>query len=272
MESAMKKFINVDGEFGRKIIPFPHNPHHNLDVARYDEISLADRLAEIAHELSPVERQTYEGFLTITSGGPLEESSFFEMLRWWALNNYDMKQFMELCLTFKLRRGQSALAKSLFDETLSTGKLTYAFNTAVKRVNDHRSFVEIQDRNGQSFRAGKAVCTVPLNVLNTISFTPALSTMKAEASKLGHVNHVSKVHVECANSELRTYSAIAYPHNKLTFIFGDGTTPAGNSHLVSFGNSLPGTHLQPEENINDTISAFHTFAPMDVKRIVFHNW
>lgn len=268
----MKKFVNVDGQYGRKIVPMAHNSQSNPEFARYDAMSFKDRFDEIAHELTLVERSTFEGFLTITSGGALEESSFFEMLRWWALSCYDMTQFMQMGLTYKLRRGQSSLARSIFDEALASKKLTYAFKSPIKRVVDHRSFVQIDSRTGGSWRASRVVCTVPLNVLHSINFSPPLLPGKAEASKLGHANHVSKVHVECANPELRTLSATAYPHNKLTYIFGDGTTPAGNTHLVSFGNSLPGTHLQPEEDPQETVSAFQTFAPMDVKRVVFHNW
>jgi phytoene dehydrogenase-like protein len=101
MESTLKKFVNVDGEFGRKLIPLPHDPHHNPEVFKYDQMSFADRFKEIEDDLSPLERTHFEGFLSITSGGSMENSSFFEFIRWWALNNYDIKNFFELCLTFK---------------------------------------------------------------------------------------------------------------------------------------------------------------------------
>jgi monoamine oxidase len=272
MESAMKKFINVDGNFGRTIIPFPHDPHYNPDIAIYDKMSFADRLAEIGDEMTPIEKTILEGFLSITSGGSMENSSFFEMMRWWALNNYDMRQFMELCLTFKLHCGQSGFARRFFDEGKSTNNLSYAFDCPIASMNDVGEHVQVLSRDGRHFKARRAICTVPLNVLNKISFYPPLIEGKREASKLGHVNHVVKVHVECANPELRSFSGTAFPHNKLTYAFGDGTTPSGNTHLVSFGSSLPGVHLQPEDDIQDTINAFQEFAPMDVKRIVAHNW
>lgn len=132
--------------------------------------------------------------------------------------------------------------------------------------------MKVTSRTGKQYRARRAICTVPLNVLHKIRFSPPLSSSKVKASKLGHCNKVSKVHVECKNPELRSFSGTAYPHNKLTYTFGDGTTPAGNIHLVAFGSSLPGVHLQPEEKIEETIQAFQEFAPMDVQRVVFHNW
>jgi hypothetical protein len=271
MESAMKKFINVDGNFGRTLIPFPHDPRYNPDVAIYDKMSFADRLAEIGDGMTPIEKIILEGFLSITSGGSMENSSFFEMMRWWALNNYDMRQFMELCLTFKLNCGQSRFARRFFDEGKSTNNLSYAFDCPIASINDGEH-VQVFSRDGRHFKARRAICTVPLNVLNKINFSPPLIEGKREASKLGHVNHVAKAHVECANPELRSFSGTAFPHNKLTYAFGDGTTPSGNTHLVSFGSSLPGVHLQPEDDIQDTINAFQEFAPMDVKRIVAHTW
>jgi hypothetical protein len=65
-------------------------------------------------------------------------------------------------------------------------------------------------------------------------------------------------------------TSISYPHNKLSYGFGDGTTPAGNTHIVAFGGQH--NHFHPEEDIEKTKAAFQGFAPMDIKRLVFHNW
>jgi hypothetical protein len=65
MESAMKKFINVDRNVGRTLIPFPHDPHYNPDVAIYDNTSFADRLAEIGDGMTLIERTALEGFLPV---------------------------------------------------------------------------------------------------------------------------------------------------------------------------------------------------------------
>ena len=150
--------------------------------------------------------------------------------------------------------------------------MSYAFDCPIASINDISQHLRVLSRDGRNSKARRTICTVPLNVLNKISFSPPLIDGKREASQLGHVNRVTKVHVECANPELRSFSGTAFPHNTLTYAFGDGTTPSGNTHLVSFGSSLPGVHLQPEDDIQDTINAFQEFAPMDVKRIVAHTW
>jgi monoamine oxidase len=275
METAMKKFINVDGAFGRTLIPFPHDPHYNPDVAIYDKMSFADRFAQVGDQFAPTERAMFEAYLSTLAGGTMENGSVFELVRWWALSGYDMKLMMETQLVFKFRCGQSGFARHFFDEAMSTKKLLYKFDCHISAVNDLGSHVQVVGKDSQRYQAKRVVSTIPLNVLNKVSFNPPLNAGKQAAAKIGHVNNVSKVHVECANPELRSYSGIASPHNKLTWMFGDGTTPAGNTHLVTFGSSGAdgNSPLYPEENIDVTIGALKEFAPeMDVKRVVFHNW
>ncbi|OOQ91760.1 Monoamine oxidase N [Penicillium brasilianum] len=275
VESAFKKFINVDGQFGRTVVPFPHDIElHMAGVEEYDHMSMADRMVQVAPHLTPLEKNMFEGFLSITHGGKWEEASFFELLRWWALMDYNLPNFMELGLMYKIRDGQSALARRIFDEAVSTGRLDYTFSTPVKDVIDHGHGVEVIARSGgEVFKARRLVCTVPLNVLHTLAFSPKLPTLKTEASLAGHVNKVVKCHAEVANPEMRSLGATNYPHGRLTYTFGDGTTPAGNTHLVAFGSSLPGVHLDPEQDIEVTKKAFEAFHPgMNVQKLVFHNW
>lgn len=276
-KEALEKFVNVDGQLGKSVIPWPHDALRNKEaVAVYDKMSFADRFAQIDNDLSLLEKTVLQGFLSITCGGQWEDASFFEMLRWWALSNYDYTSFMDIGLTFKLGCGQSGLQRCLFDEANASSKLAYTLSTPVSDINDKGGLVEITSRSGQVFKAKRVICTIPLNVLHSVNFTPPLLPLKKQASLEGHANHVVKCHVEVAKPELRSLGAFNYPHGKLTYLFGDGTTPAGNTHLVSFGSSLPGNHLQPEENISETLEAFRGLLPdtedKDIKRMVFHNW
>lgn len=276
-KDSIEKFVNVDGQLGRTVIPWPHDALRNKEaVAIYDKMSFADRFAQIDKDLSPLEKNVLQAFLSITCGGQWEDASFFEMLRWWAMANYDYTGFMEMGLTFKLGCGQSGLQRCLFDEANASGRLAYTFSTPVASVNDKGGMVEITSRSGQVFKAKRVICTIPLNVLHSVDFTPPLLPLKKQASLEGHANHVVKCHVEVAKPELRSLGAFNYPDGKLTYTFGDGTTPAGNTHLVAFGSSLPGKHLQPEENMSETIEAWKGLLPdteeKDIKRIVFHNW
>lgn len=122
------------------------------------------------------------------------------------------------------------------------------------------------------------ISTVPLNVLDAVSFEPALPVGKKSAISIGHINQCVKVHAEVPDKDLRSWTGVTYPHNKLSYAIGDGTTPAGNTHIVAFGGQF--NHMDPEASVEETLGAVKgLFAPEnnngkspDVERLVFHNW
>lgn len=238
-------------------------------------MSIAERPQEIGDDLSPLEMELLQTFLSITTGGPVEDSSFFELLRWWALNNYELQQWNDLCLTFRLRQGQSRLARNILDDALSTGRLSYRFSAPLKAVVDEGHFICIETRDGLRREARRVISTIPLNVLNTVEWQPPLIPGKREAADLGHVNHLTKVHVEVNNPDLRPFSAYRWK-GPLSYIFGDSFTVAGNTHLVAFGRSLPESLLKLNENGGrDVLAAVEAFSPSqfrDIRHLVYHDW
>jgi hypothetical protein len=285
----MEKFVNVDGDLGRTIMPFPFDAYRNKDVLQYANLSVADRIAQIRHTLSSDERHAIEAFVLLCSGGTAQNSAFLDFLRWWAAGNYDYKTLLETIIIFKLKCGQSGFATKFFQEALATGHLSYSFNTAVDRVDSIGNVVQIHTKDGRVFSGKRVICTVPLNVLEKVQFNPPLDREKREAAALKHVNQCVKVHAEVRDPEMRSWSGVTYPNNKLVIGVADGTTPAGKTHIVFFG--CDANHMHAEENIDATLQAVKGFAPLDVDRLVrftmvrrgvpdeltrclqvFHNW
>lgn len=270
MESALDKFANVDGNSGRVIMPYPHNAGYNPEVWKYDKLTCRDRIDQIAGTLTADELCGLEGYLLMTSGSTIETMSFFEFLHWWALCGHTYRGCFEYLIKYKFRGGQSSFARKFWDEAVSTGNLSYAFNTPAAQIIDHGLEVEVVSKGGQMFRARRLLSAIPLNVLGTVGFTPELDAERTAAIKIGHLNQCVKVHAEILNKELRTWSGIDYTTSKLVYAFGDGTTPAGNTHIVAFGAMR--NHLQPEEDIQETLKSVTALTSMDVDRLVFHNW
>ncbi|KAF4308627.1 monoamine oxidase n [Botryosphaeria dothidea] len=272
LASALGKFVNVDGAFGRKIMPQPHDTFHIPEARELDNISARDRLDAIVSSISPNERSVLEGFVLLCSGGTLDNTSFLEFLHWWAICGYTYQGCLDYLITYKFRGGQSSFAINFFREALSTKKLTYGFNSPISSVNDNGSKVEVTTRDGRQFQAARIICTVPLNVLSTVSFNPPLPAGKRSAIGVGHVNQCVKVHAEISDKDMRSWSGITYPENPLIYAIGDGTTPAGNTHIVAFGAHQH--HIHAEENVENTLNAVKSLAPgkMDIHRLVFHNW
>ncbi|EWZ99672.1 Monoamine oxidase N [Fusarium oxysporum f. sp. narcissi] len=270
MQSGLEKLVNIDGQGGREALVFPHSANLGPTAAKYDRMSIAERLAEIQNDLTPNERICLEAFVLLCSGGTLETTSFYEFLHWWALSGYTYQGCIEYLVKYKFKGGQSSFSIRFFKEALASGNLTYSFNTPVASVKSGPAGVEVTARSGQKFRALKMISAMPLNILNDVHFDPPLMPGKKAAADIGHVNQCTKVHAEVSDRDLRSMTSISYPHNKLSYGFGDGTTPAGNTHIVAFGGQH--NHFHPEEDIEKTKAAFQGFAPMDIKRLVFHNW
>lgn len=271
-------------------MPNAHDAFHVEEVRQYDNVSVQERLSVIASSLSPNERAVLESFILLCSCGTLETTSFFEFLHWWALCGYSYRGCLDSLITSKFKHGQSSFARRFFDESAATGRLSYAFNSPVQSIKDQGNRVTLATRDGREYTGARLVCTIPLNVLNTVRFDPGLDPQRTAAMNTGHVNQCVKVHAEVSSKDMRSWTGISYPFNKLTYAIGDGTTPNGNTHIVCFGGSH--NHIQPEERIEETKHAVQTMAPgnMDIQRLVsyyclpsdaatcltinqvFHNW
>ncbi|KAI2634209.1 monoamine oxidase [Hypomontagnella submonticulosa] len=269
LDEIFIKFVDVDGQRGRGVIPFPFNQHVMSDaLERFDSMSLADRIAELSDQLPPTDRAMLESYLSILCGGDFAEASFWDILRCWALAGYNTMDFLAASAAFKLRRGQSDFARRFFDEAVATGRLSYKFMCPVAAVTDSGGCVGITARDGAVFKARRLICTAPLNVLKDIAFAPALPAAKLGAAKLGHVNRVVKVNAETRGTELRSLGGVVHPVGGLNYVFGDGLTPAGNTHLVGLG-----TRMILKEDVDGAIAMIGSFTDgVVVERMLFHDW
>ncbi|KAF5689588.1 monoamine oxidase N [Fusarium circinatum] len=274
---AWDMFVNVDGQFGRIICPLPHAQLDNpivdrSTVEKWDQLSCHDRFEEIKHKLTAEEQGLLVSLLLHISGGRMEESSLWDMIRSHALLMHSSDNFADVWLRYKLRDGQTALAKRMFEEATGDG-LEYAFSTQVKSISQDSSGdgpVTVTSSNGDVFRAKKIINTIPLNVLRDIEFSPSLTERRQEAINIGHVNQMTKVHADVSNKELERWNGMKFP-GLLMYGYGDGVLPNGDVHVVAFGADERDTFI-PEDNAAQTIEAFNKIHPMDVKRLMLHNW
>ena len=266
-------FVNVDGENGRKICPLPYQQLSNIrvnseEVAKWDSYSSYDRLEEVKDQLSEDEIGLLIPILLIIHGGSpdLKTSAFWDIIQAHALNGYRFENLDQIWFTYKLRQGQSHLARSMFDEAVEFG-LDYAFSTDVTALQETSDgLVHISTRDGRSFHGKTAICTVPLNILKHLSFEPPLSNLRQEAVDLGHINFMTKIHAVVEGSDMASWNGTAYP-NELVCAYGDGVLPSGDAHLVVFGTDER-PRFVPEEHPEKVVRAITNFHPMNVKKIV----
>lgn len=168
--SALNKFTNIDGVYGRDTIPLPYDTFHTAAAKDLDNLSAQDRINSIAPSLSPQERAALESFVLLCSGATLPTTSFHEFMHWWAMCGYTYAGCIDMLISWKFKNGQSSFAIRFFQEALATKRLAYAFNTPVKHIHDTGAAVEVTTRAGARYTAARLICTVPLNVLGDVTF------------------------------------------------------------------------------------------------------
>lgn len=269
ISKAFKLLCDVDGKAGRCVIPFPHNPHLNPEAWKWEKLSVADRLGQIASQLTEIELMMLKATIVGITGNTLEASGFFDVLRWWALSGYTCEGLGGYTETFKLMLGQSDMVRRFFEEAVATGNLAYALGVHVTSIADQGKCVVAKTRAGESFAGTRFVCTLPLNVLRDVQFEPALSAAKLAAAAEGHVNFGAKMHLEVAGTDLRTWTCSSWPPARVLTGLGDGITPAGNAHVVLFGlnKDMP----SQEKDARDFIADAKRLRPMVVKQAVSHS-
>ncbi|KAJ3562130.1 hypothetical protein NPX13_g8680 [Xylaria arbuscula] len=278
---AWDAFVNVDGRFGRTLCPLPHAMLDNpivdrATVEQWDQLSCHDRYEQIKHTLTAEEQGLLVSLLLHISGGNMKNSSLWDMIRSHALLMHSTDNFGDVWLRYKLRDGQTELAKRMFNDAVKNG-VEYSFSTPVTAVTQAqdksfsgKSLVTVKATNNAVFRGRKLITTIPLNVLKDIKFSPPLSQRRQEAINIGHVNQMTKIHADVADPELEYWNGCRFP-GLLMYAYSDGVLPNGHVHLTAFGaDERP--HFVPEKMLEKTIEEFNKLHPMDIKRLIFHNW
>jgi monoamine oxidase len=209
-------------------LPNPHDPLFALDrLARFDRLSIADRLQEI--ELTEEERDVLVAELESLVHGRLEEAGAVSVLRWHALSGYSLALTQYAGGRVTLRGGTDALLQAI----ASAAPFETRFNTPVAAVTQSGGRVEVHARDGQVFRARAAVVAVPLNTLQAIKFEPSLSAIKQEGIALGQASRGIKIFIR-ARGEARNQNSIR-PGHEFGYLDTDVLYEDGTQLLIGFG-------------------------------------
>lgn len=265
-------FCDVDGSALRETIPYPFDSMRNFSaMAKWDRLSCKDRLQQINGQLTSEEVGLLEAIILQMGGGPLEQLGFLDAMRWWALGGWTPTGLNDIGLRTRLGSGQSTLARRIFDHAKSTGRLSYSFSTPISSITDKGGVVEVTSRRAETWRARNVVCTIPLNVLPDISFSPPLSPLRSEAIHIGQANRGNKIHADVTGPDLVSYTSFASPGEGMICAISDNLTPGNDTHVVLFGPTpdMPnGTPLG--EDVETVRKAVAHMIPegQEIKRIV----
>ena len=270
-QKAAELYFDIDGAMGKEVLPFPHIPFYNPDVAEFDKLTAFERVDQISDQLTPLETIALKSYLLLMSGGTAENAGFFDMLHWWALCDYRSNQAGDYEAAYKLKCGTTGLARRIVEDGLASGNLTVKLSSPVQKISDSGKAVSVTTGNDTTYTSARLISTIPLNVLKTVEFNPPLSSAKTAAIHTGHIGLHSKMHFEARGTALRSWSGYSYPGRGLLYAYGDDTTPKGNTHVVAFGASA--VPLHGEDDIEKTKAALLDMrGDIEIQRLLFHNW
>lgn len=267
-------YFNVDGEMGRKVMPYPTLPFYNPEILEFDKLTAFGRLEQIRENLTDLEANALKSYLLLLSGGTAENTGFLDLLHWWMLCNNQSGRFGSQVDAYKMKHGTTAFARRILDDGLQSGNLEVLLSCPIDRIVDEKDGVSVSSARDKdaTFTAARVISTIPLNVLKTIDFSPSLSQAKQNAISIGHIGLHSKVHFEASGTGLRSWTGDSYPGRGILYAYGDETTSHGNNtHVVAFGSSTD--ILQNKDNVEKIQQALlHLRPDIRIERILFHDW
>lgn len=225
---AMARFCDVDRQGGREIMPLAHAPLTRQDLlVRWDALSLQDRLQQM--KFGQETRDLLSPQLSINCHGPLDQGGFADMLRWWALGDYEMGRMFDKLGRYKIREGMGELAARMLQDT----NADLALSTPVKAVERDGEYSRVTTAKGKTYRARSIVMAVPLNVLASIRMSPGLSGVQQRMADAGHVGRGSKCYVHIRQKVGNWIGMAPAPH-PITLVWTEKQRDDGTL-LVCFG-------------------------------------
>jgi len=247
----------------REALPQPHAPLTALpELARFDRISMAERLAEL--DLDEEARDVLAAELESVAHGQLSDAGAVAILRWHALSGYSLELTQFTGGRVTIDGGTGALVAAIADAAVFDRRLS----TPVAAVARDGEDVEVHTRAGEAFVARAAVVAVPLNALGGIEFSPPLPEDKLRAIELGQASQGVKVMIH-ARGEGVSQNSIRYLH-PFGYLSSEILLDDGTQLMIGFGGDseqcdpadLPGM----QASLDDTLPGY------EVLEATAHDW
>lgn len=204
--AGLARYCDPDGQSCHSIFPRAHDPFFSDRVPSYDALSMQDRLDQI--RCSPDERALVGSFLALDCHNDPRLAGAVDQFKWWSLGDFDMARMSEKLGRYKIAEGTAALAQAI----LADAPIDLLLSTPVQSVTTAGSLSTVQTVDGASYRAGAVICTVPMNVLKSVTFSPPLSPEKTRAAQEGHIGRGAKFYVH-VRQKLGNWMGLApYPY------------------------------------------------------------
>ena len=212
----------------RAALPQPHAPLAAIEeLAAYDRLTISGRIDQL--DLSDEERAVLTAELESLASAPLDDAGAVSVLRWHALSGYSLKLTQETGGRVTIVGGTGAL----LDRIASTAPFECRLSEPVAAIVRTGSGIEVQTCAGGGVRARVAIVAMPLNVLSTISFEPALPEAKQRAIALGQASRGVKLMLR-VRGERVPQNAIS-PGHPFGYLSSEELGVDGTQLMIGFG-------------------------------------
>jgi len=224
LEQSAAKYMGAS----RETFPQPHSPFASDSYKKIDGMNGAERLQSIA-DMSGLDRDILDGFFSTLIGNYHKEGAWIEMVRCYALAGHNLADMNDSISRYRFRDGTVALINAM----IADAKPEVRLGTPIEKVSQQKNKALILTEDGDEIVAKTVISAVPMNVLQGIEWSPALSDNKLTASAEKHAGNCTKVHV-LLKGEHGVIGCLAPSDNPLNWLFtehvGHGTT-----HMIGFG-------------------------------------
>lgn len=243
----------------------PYDASYQWDrILQADGLNATQALQKM--NLTSVQRVAVEAYAAGLSHGPLEQVSYLENSRWWALPGGSMTALHDSCGRYKFKHGTASLIRKMVED----GKPEIRLNSQVKSVSDQGRHVVVTTVNGQRHTAAAVIVGLPMNVVQRVQFSPALDPLVAEAGRERHAGSGIKLLIRVKGRVTQTrVTATAPPTHPLPLI----TTYAladDHSILLMFGPDPKRIDYTDKAAVQRALRDF--FPDAVVEEVNYHPW
>jgi monoamine oxidase len=225
----------VDGV--QTALPQPHAPlSARSELARFDRLSIADRLDEL--ELDAEERAVLTAELESLAHAPLQTAGAVSVLRWHALSGYSLALTQFTGGRVTIDGGTGSLLASIRD----AAPFDVQLEAPVATIAASDGGVEVIGRDGIVYAARVVVVAVPVNALGALDFDPPLPDDKRAAIAAGQASRGIKVMLR-VRGPATALNAIR-PGHPFGYLATEAVGDDGSQLLIGFGPDAGGRDWQ----------------------------
>ncbi len=209
--------------------PQPHRPLLAGDrLAEVDRLTIREKLEQL--DLTREEFDAVEGMWATNFSGRTEDGGYAQGLRWCALAGGSWQLMFEACATYKIIGG----TRGLIEAIAADAGVEIRTNARVTAVTQDDAGATVTLGDGVTLTASAVVVTLPLDVLDSVSFDPPLSEGKRRAAHQGQASQGVKVWARL-RGEYEPFVALAPGSAPLTLCQVEYVED-GETLVVAFGS------------------------------------